>query len=226
MKIELLDHGYVRLVEYMGSDLSVVRAARVSYNAAWRVGENEGSDTRLLRFLWSHKHTSPFEAVALTFEVKAPIFVLRQWHRHRTQSYNEMSARYCELPEEFYLPDPSVVGEQSTNNKQGRQEASVLAMSERPSQVAVLKHHCEDAFVLYRDLLDKGWPRELARMCLPLNTYSAMFATMNLLNLFRFATLRLDPHAQLEIRVYARAMIELARRVAPICVGAWEEELK
>jgi thymidylate synthase (FAD) len=103
-KIDLLDHGFVRLVDSMGGDLSVVRAARVSYDAEWRAGEDEGSDKRLINYLWKHAHTSPFEAVSLTFEVKAPIFVFRQWHRHRTWSYNELSARYRELPEEFYVP--------------------------------------------------------------------------------------------------------------------------
>jgi thymidylate synthase (FAD) len=105
-RIDLLDHGFVRLVDWMGDDLSVVRAARVSYDAAWRTGKDQGSDRRLIGYLWKHRHTSPFEAVTFTFEVKAPIFVLRQWHRHRTWSFNELSARYRGLPEEFYVPRP------------------------------------------------------------------------------------------------------------------------
>src|SRR4029077_13108637 len=104
----------------MGSDLSVVRAARVSYDAAWRAGEDQGSDRRLIQYLWKNHHTTPFESVTFAFEIKAPISVCRQWHRHRTWSYNELSARYRELPEEFYLPDPTLVGNQSKNNKQGR----------------------------------------------------------------------------------------------------------
>src|SRR5678815_1755750 len=119
--IKCLDRGWVRLVDHMGSDLSIVRAARVSYDAAWRTGEDEKSDEKLLRYLWNHAHTSPFEAVTFTFEVKAPIFVFRQWHRHRTQSYNEMSARYTELPEEFYVPRLEDIGEQSKFNKQARE---------------------------------------------------------------------------------------------------------
>ena len=119
--INCLDHGFVRLVDWMGGDISIVRAARVSYDSAWRAGEDEGSDKRLINYLWKHAHTTPFEAVTLTFEVKAPIFVFRQWHRHRTWSYNELSARYRELPEEFYVPDPRVVGRQATNNKQARE---------------------------------------------------------------------------------------------------------
>jgi thymidylate synthase (FAD) len=123
MIIDVLDHGFVRLVDHMGDDLSIVRAARVSYDAAWRAGEDQGSDERLIRYLWKNHHTTPFEAVTFTFEVKAPIFVLRQWHRHRTWSYNELSARYSELPEEYYVPDPKNIGcAESEANKQGRTE--------------------------------------------------------------------------------------------------------
>src|ERR1700722_14352283 len=117
-RIDVLDHGFVRLIDSMGSDISVSRAARVSYDAAWRAGEDQGSDSKLIRYLWKNHHTTPFEAVSFTFEVKAPIFVFRQWHRHRTWSYNELSAKYKELPEEFYLPDPAMVGKQATSNKQ------------------------------------------------------------------------------------------------------------
>jgi len=222
-KIACLDHGFVRLVDSMGSDLSVVRAARVSYDAAWRAGEDQGSDKRLIGYLWKNSHTSPFEAVTLTFEVKAPIFVFRQWHRHRTWSYNELSARYRELPEEFYVPAPIKVGAQSQNNKQARtitDDAEVLDSREREAEA--VREHCEDAFELYRDLLQRGWPRELARSVLPVNTYSHMFATVDLLNLMKFLTLRVHEHAQYEIRVYAEAMRDLARTVAPVCISAWE----
>ncbi len=218
--IPVLDHGYVRLVDSMGGDLSIVRAARVSYDAAWRAGENEGSDTRLIRYLWAHRHTTPFEAVTLTFEVHAPIFVFRQWHRHRTWSFNELSARYRELPEEFYIPDPRLVGAQAQDNKQGRTLAETLAAG-RVSEVEMMAKHCRDAFMVYRALLLSGWPRELARSVLPVNTYSTMFATVNLLNLLKFLTLRCDTHAQYEIRVYADAMRDLARTVAPIALDAW-----
>lgn len=219
----VLDHGVVRLVDHMGSDLSVVRAARVSYDAAWRAGEDEGGDRKLINYLWKHGHTTPFEAVTLTFEIKAPIFVFRQWHRHRTQSYNELSARYRPLPEEFYLPDPALIGVQSTNNKQGRtlqDDAALLAR--RQLEVECLRSSCEAAFATYRHLLNSGWPKELARSVLPVNTYSHMFTTMNLLNFFRFATLRADAHAQYEIRAYADAMVELVRPVVPVSVAAWE----
>lgn len=223
-KIDVLDHGFVRLVDSMGGDLSVVRAARVSYDAAWRAGEDEGSDRRLIGYLWRNHHTTPFEAATLTFEIKAPIFVFRQWHRHRTWSYNELSARYRELPEEFYIPDPATVGAQSTSTKQARQitEIDEALLSDRRFEARLVREHCERAFGLYRDLLAKGWPRELARSVLPVNTYSHMFATVDLLNLLKFLTLRCDSHAQYEIRVYADAMRELARAIAPVCIGAWE----
>jgi thymidylate synthase (FAD) len=199
----------------------------VSYDADWRAGEDEGSDQRLLNYLWKNAHTSPFEAVSLTFEVKAPIFVFRQWHRHRTWSYNEVSARYTELPEEVYLPDPATIGYQSSSNKQMRDIVTWESPEKRAArehELELVKAQCTSAFMLYRDLLAKGWPRELARSVLPVNTYSHMFATVNLLNLFRFLTLRCHEHAQYEIRVYAEAMRELARSVAPVCVAAWEKK--
>lgn len=220
--ISCLDHGFVRLVDSMGSDLSIARAARVSYNAEWRAGEDQGSDARLINYLWRNHHTSPFEAVTFTFEVKAPIFVFRQWHRHRTWSFNEVSARYTELLEEFYTPDPEVIGVQSASNKQGRdlnvglQEIGLASLSAEMIEVA-----CGNAFVMYRKLLANGVPRELARSVLPVATYSHMFATVNLLNLFRFCTLRSHEHAQYEIRVFSDAMLELIRPIVPVAVGAY-----
>lgn len=220
-KINVLDHGYVRLVDSMGSDLSIARAARVSYDAAWRAGEDQGGDTKLIDYLWRNHHTTPFEAVTFTFEIYAPIFVLRQWHRHRTWSYNELSARYRQLPEVFYVPKPEHVGVQSTDNKQGRHAGGALA--ERHEQVVALKEACAAAFRTYNALLAAGWPRELARSVLPISTYSHMFATVDLLNLLKFLTLRCDSHAQYEIRVYADAMRELVRTIVPIAIQAWEK---
>jgi thymidylate synthase (FAD) len=224
-RIECLDHGFVRLVDSMGDDLSVVRAARVSYDAAWRAGEDQGSDQRLISYLWKNAHTSPFEAVTFTFEVKAPIFVFRQWHRHRTWSYNELSARYRELPAEFYVPDPMLVGTQSTNNKQAREigELRGLEQQKQREQECQLVRECSNRqFNVYQELLEKGWPRELARSVLPVSTYSHMFATVDLLNLLKFLTLRLHEHAQYEIRVYAEAMATLAATVAPVSLAAWK----
>jgi thymidylate synthase (FAD) len=224
-KIDVLDHGFVRLIDKMGNDQSVVRAARVSYDAAWRAGEDQGSDAKLIRYLWKNHHTTPFEAVSFTFEVKAPIFVFRQWHRHRTWSYNELSARYRELPEEFYVPSPEHIGVQSANSKQAR---DIVGMDEetrisREHQISQARRVMSEAFLQYKTLIGLGWPRELARSVLPVATYSHMFATVNLLNLLKFLTLRCDAHAQYEIRVYADAMRELVRPIVPVCIGAWEQ---
>ena len=217
--VPVLDHGFVRLVDSMGSDLSVVRAARVSYDAAWRAGEDKGSDSRLINYLWANGHSTPFEAVTLTFEVKAPIFVLRQWHRHRTQSYNELSARYRPLPDEFYVPDAAQITTQSTNNKQMRTDEEHPQAEEMR---VLMREQNAAAFRTYERMLDQGCPRELARSVLPVATYSHMFATMNLLNLFRFLSERTHEHAQWEIRQFADAMVELTEGVAPVALEAWK----
>lgn len=233
---KVLDHGLVRLLDpFMGSDLHIVRAARVSYDAAWRAGEDEDKDIKLMRRLWSGgkkgplpelpKHSTPFESCCMTFEVMAPIFVFRQWHRHRTQSYNELSARYRELPETFYLPEAEVVGSQTTSNKQVRDFSitDALLIETRELEIDRVNSSCREAFLLYTDLLQSGWPRELARIVLPLGTYSHMFTTMNLLNFFKFANLRCDPHAQYEIRVYAEAMLDMVRDICPVAVDLFKE---
>lgn len=219
-RVDLLDHGFIRLVDHMGGDIDIVRAARVSYDAAWRAGEDQGSDQRLIRYLWQNRHTTPFEAVALKFEAKAPIFVLRQWHRHRTWTFNELSARYRELPEEFYVPAPEAIGVQAKDNKQARETGGDAGVHGRA--VDRMRSAGEAAFAAYRAMLADGVPRELARSVLPVSTYSHMFAQTDLRNLFGFLSLRCHPHAQHEIRVYAEAMREMARAVAPVAVAAWE----
>lgn len=223
-EIHVLDHGYVRLVESMGSDLTIVRSARVSYNADWRTGEDAGKDEKLIQYLMRHRHTTPFESVTFTFEIKAPIFVFRQWHRHRTWSYNEISARYTELPEEFYVPRTVDIGAQSTATKQARTilDLTQEEMAMRAVEREKYERHCRGAFDLYATLLSRGWPRELARSCLPVSTYSKMFGTVNLHNLLHFLKLRLDPHAQYEIRVYAEAILQLIQPIVPIAVEAWK----
>ena len=229
-KVQVLDHGFVRLVDHMGSDLSIARNARVSYDAEWRAGEDSGSDARLINYLYNNGHNTPFEAVVFTFEVKAPIFVFRQWHRHRTQSYNELSARYRELPEEFYIPEPHLVGKQNADNKQMRdpmtkEEHKTLPAVDRCNGLRLLKAMRQQngkAFALYKQLLAEGMPRELARSVLPVSTYSHMFATVNLNNLFKFLGERMHTHAQYEIRVYAEAMLELIRPIVPVAVSAFE----
>lgn len=233
-EIKLLDHGFIRLVDHMGGDLAISRNARVSYDAEWRAGVDEGSDAKLIKYLYNSGHNTPFEAVTLTFDIKAPIFVFRQWHRHRTQSYNELSARYRELPEEFYIPEAHLIGTQNKSNKQMRDimskaEYSALPESEKDAieQIrAVMTSSNKQAFEIYRNMLHDGVPRELARSILPMGTYSHMFATMNLHNLFKFMGERLHPHAQHEIMVYAQAMLDLVRPVAPVAVEAFTKSLK
>lgn len=219
--ITVLDHGLVRLVDSMGSDLSIVRSARVSYNAEWRAGTDKGSDARLINYLWKNKHTSPFESVEFQFEIKAPIFVFRQWHRHRTWSFNEVSARYAELPEEFYVPLRELIGVQSKDNKQMR---DITGGNEEAASYAayVIAESNKEAFSVYKELLAKGCPRELARSVLPLGTYSRMFAKVDLKNLFDFLRLRSHEHAQYEIRVYAEAMLKLIEPIVPQAVKAWK----
>lgn len=214
--INVLNHGYVRLVDHMGSDLSIVRSARVSYNADWR--EN-GDDTKLINYLVKNKHTSPFESVVFTFEVMAPIFVFRQWHRHRTWSFNEVSARYTQLPEVFYIPEVSQITTQSKDNKQMR-TGEIHPQAEHLQDM--ISTQCKNAFWNYNELIRLGCPRELARGVLPANTFSRMFATVDLHNLMHFLKLRLHEHAQYEIRVYAEAMLELIRPIVPITIAAYE----
>lgn len=218
--IKVLDHGLVRLVEHMGSDLSIVRNARVSYDAEWRAGDDEGKDAKLINYLVNNHHTSPFEAVNFTFEVKAPIFVFRQWHRHRTWSYNEISARYTELPEEFYVPELCQITTQSASNKQMR-TAKQHPNAQRLQ--IVIAEQCRRSFDAYRTLIADGAPRELARSVLPVGTYSHMFASVDLLNLMRFMKLRNHSHAQYEIRVYAEAMLTLIEPLVPVATAAFRE---
>lgn len=223
-KIDVLDHGFVRLVDRMGSDLSIVRAARVSYDADWR-DEKEANevlpkDEKLIRYLMKNRHTSPFEAVTFTFEVKAPIFVFRQWHRHRMWSYNEISARYTELDEGFYIPALEQITTQSASNKQMR------TVEQHPNAVALREliiRSCLSSHETYRELINHGCPRELARGVLPVNAYSRMFASVDLHNLFHFLRLRLHAHAQYEIRVYAEAILQLITPVVPVAAAAFRE---
>lgn len=220
--IKVLDHGLVRLVESMGSDLAIVRNARVSYDAEWRAGEDDGKDAKLIDYLVRNQHTSPFEAVKFTFEVKAPIFVLRQWHRHRTWSYNEVSARYSELPQEFYVPELNQITTQSASNKQMRTDQQNEHAQDAQTMI---RNACFKSFLDYKVLLDMGVPRELARGVLPVNTYSHMFATTDLHNLMRFLKLRMHSHAQYEIRVYAEAMLTLIEPVVPVAVSAFRRHI-
>jgi len=227
---KVLDHGFVGLVDSMGNDLSISRNARTSYAAEWRAGEDKGSDKRLINYLKNNGHNTPFESVVFTFDVKAPIFVFRQWHRHRTQSYSELSARYRELPEEFYIPEPHLVGTQNKDNKQMRdpltsEEYEELTLKQKMLtnfMLSIMRTTNGSAFMAYRLLMKIGMPRELARSVLPMGTYSHMFTTVNLHNLFHFLGERLHSHAQYEIRIYAEAILELIRPTVPVAVEAFE----
>lgn len=222
-EIKVLDKGYVRLVDYMGGDRAVVDAARVSHDhdrEQWDLVK----DPKLIRYLLANNHSSPFEHVTLTFEVKAPIFIVRQWHRHRTHSYNEVSARYTEVPDEYYVPDPAKIGTQSKTNKQAR-DLGTTDTVQRAEEVDWYKTSCNLQFQHYNRLLDSGWPRELARMVLPLSTYTRFYDTVSLWNLFHFIKLRIHPHSQWEMQQYAHALCDLIEPVVPISYDAFFEML-
>ncbi len=208
----------------MGSDLSIVRAARVSHNADWRAGEDEDKDTKLINYLITHGHNTPVESVEFQFEIRAPIFVIRQWHRHRTHTYNEISARYTELDEGFYLPNISVVGKGTPKNKQARDVNAPLTREEYQIRVQFLDEvleHQKHTHALYQKWLSWGIPREIARIELPLSAYSRYFDKVDLHNLFGFIHERISDDAQYEIRNYAYALLKLIRPIVPIATEAF-----
>ncbi len=213
--IPLLDHGFVRVVDYMGDDAAVVQAARVSYGRGTRRGSD---DRRLIRYLMRHRHTTPFEMCEIKLHVKLPIFVARQWIRHRTASVNEYSARYSILDREFYIPSPDVIAGQSLSNRQGRGEQlpqnDAARVQELLREDALLVHEHyevllnEDLAGNARDPGKIGLARELARINLSLNYYTQWYWKIDLHNLLNFLSLRADSHAQYEIRVYAEAILD------------------
>lgn len=210
MIVKVLDHGYVRLVDRMGDLKRVCDAARVSHDNDGHY--DEVKDKKLVDYLRAHQHTTPFEHVIFTFEVKAPIFVFRQWHRHRTWSFNEMSARYVEMDAEFYVPAADKIGTQCATNHQAR-ELNGFFLEDVSKAIGVVS---EIAFRYYHAFLKDGVPREVARMILPLNTYSRMYATVDLHNLLHFVHLREAPDAQWEIQEYARAIKSLAPELSSL----------
>jgi thymidylate synthase (FAD) len=217
----VLDKGFVRLVDYLGGDERVVQSARVSYGAGTK-GFRE--DAGLIDYLLRNRHTSPFEQVILTFHVKLPIFVARQWIRHRTARLNEISGRYSVMKDDFYLPDPADIAPQSTDNKQGRSaEALETALAEQVR--AGFAAGQERAYADYTGLIERGLARELARINLPLSLYTEWYWQIDLHNLFHFLELRLDGHAQREIRLYAEVLLELTKKVAPRCCESFERHL-
>ncbi|MCC7231063.1 MAG: FAD-dependent thymidylate synthase [Fimbriimonadaceae bacterium] len=219
-EIKVLDKGFVRLVDYMGGDQRIVQAARVSYGSGTKTYRQ---DRGLIHYLIKNWHTSPFEQVQLTFHTKMPIFVARQWVRHRTARLNEISGRYSVMKDEFYVPEPGHVCYQSESNKQGRSEAMPIADANRV--IAAMEKEQREVYGNYESMLGDNVARELARSNLPLSLYTEWYWQIDLHNLFHFLRLRMDPHAQYEIRVYAEAMAECAKAVAPIAYEAFEEHI-
>lgn len=214
----VLDHGFVRLVDYLGGDARIVQAARVSYGEGTK---SYREDAGLIDYLLRNEHSSPFEQVVLTFHVKLPIFVARQWVRHRTARLNEVSGRYSVMKDEFYVPAAADLAAQSSDNKQGR--ASLPLEDEAAGPIlARLRQGQRDAYQDYARLVEGGLAREIARINLPLSLYTEWYWQIDLHNLFRFLQLRLDAHAQLEIRRYAEVMLDITRRVAPAATASFE----
>lgn len=219
-EIKVLDKGFVRLVDYMGGDQRIVQSARVSYGEGTKTVRQ---DRALIHYLLRNWHTSPFEQVQLTFHCKMPIFIARQWIRHRTARLNEISGRYSVMKDEFYVPEPSKVSYQSSDNKQGR--GGVLPLDEAMAVIAQLEREQKEAYAGYTSMLDQGVARELARTNLPLSLYTEWYWQIDLHNLFHFIRLRADAHAQYEIRAYADALAQCAKAVAPMAYEAFEEHI-
>lgn len=220
-EIKVLDHGFVRLVDYLGGDERIVQAARVSYGEGTKALRRNAA---LIDYLLAHRHTSPFEHVILELHCKMPIFVARQWIRHRTARINEISGRYSILKDEFYVPPPEQVCYQSKDNKQGRDPAGVPAAL-RAEVLDILKRDQSQVYLSYKDMLEDGIARELARINLPLSLYTEWYWQMDLHNLLHFLELRMDPHAQWEIRQYGLAIARIARAVAPLAYDAFERHV-
>lgn len=217
-EFSVLNHGFVRLVDYMGGDSRIVQSARVSYGDGTKTIRE---DAGLIDYLLRHQHTSPFEQVILTFHIKMPIFVARQWIRHRTARVNEISGRYSVMRDEFYLPADMDVAKQSTDNKQGRSTEAVTHQYVSEVQETLEKGQ-RAAYEEYSSLVEGGLARELARVNLPLSLYTEMYWQIDLHNLFHFLWLRLDGHAQKEIRDYAEVLLEITRKVAPLATSSFE----
>ncbi len=223
----VLDHGFIRIIDYMGDDAAIVQAARVSYGAGTKHVQN---DDGLIRYLMRHWHSTPFEMCEVKLHVKLPVFVARQWIRHRTANVNEYSARYSILDREFYIPAPEHLAAQSVVNNQGRGETLTGAESARVLEM--LKSDANTAYDHYEAMLSttdqngdaqKGLARELARMNLPANIYTQWYWKVDLHNLFHFIRLRADPHAQYEIRVYAEAIAACVKDWVPLAFAAFED---
>lgn len=226
--LPVLDHGFVRVIDYMGDDSAIVQAARVSYGKGTKmVNEDKG----LVNYLMRHRHSTPFEMCEIKFHVKLPIFVARQWIRHRTANVNEYSARYSIMDKEFYMPNPEHLAAQSTINRQGRDE--ILQGEQATRVLDLLREDALRAYQHYETMLNEdsagnvldptlpGLARELARMNLPVNFYTQWYWKIDLHNLMHFLSLRADPHAQYEIRAYADVMLEVLKKWVPITYEAF-----
>ena len=226
--LPILDHGFIRVIDYMGNDNSIVQAARVSYGKGTK---KVNTDSGLIKYLMRHWHSTPFEMCEIKYHVKLPIFIARQWIRHRTANVNEYSARYSILDKEFYLPTKENLAAQSTNNRQGRGE--VISGNQAEKVLGLLKDDAERTYKNYEEMLNErydgsvidesktGLARELARMNLTLNTYTQWYWKTDLLNLMNFLRLRADHHAQYEIRAYADVMLDTLKRWVPITYDAF-----
>ncbi len=220
LTVKVLDKGFVRLVDVMGDDRRIAQAARVSYGGGTKTVRE---DAALIDYLMRHRHTSPFEMVEFTFHVKAPIFVTRQWFRHRTASVNEISARYSVLKDEFYEPGPAELRAQSSTNKQvGEGSLPEDAAREAAAQIGEVYR---EVYATYEKLLELGVARELARSVLPVGIYTEFYWKQDLHNLLHFLKLRLDHHAQEEIRAYARAVAGFVQKQVPLVWRSFEEHV-
>ena len=215
---KVLDHGFIRVVDYMGSDSAIVQAARVSYGKGTK---QISQDEALIKYLMRHHHTTPFEMCEIKFHVKLPIFVARQWIRHRTANVNEYSARYSILDNEFYIPKPEQVAKQSDNNKQGSGEAFDSGISKEIMDS--LTNDSNLVYSHYEKFIEQGLAREIARTNLTLNYYTQFYWKIDLHNLLHFLKLRADKHTQYEIRVYAEVMLDIIKKWVPLAYNAFVE---
>lgn len=217
--IPILDHGYIALLDHMGTDIDVINAARISFNR--ESNSLDERDRKLLKYLWDNRHTSPFEMVEFKFLIKCPLFVVRQWHRHRTWSYNEVSRRYTSEDIQFYIPSAERIRTQNEVNRQGSDESDQFDFMDMLAFQA-----CADiGYDTYQKLLDKGVAREQARMVLPQSMYTTFIGKVDLRNLLHFLSLRFDGHAQWEIRQYAEAILEMIENIVPETVAIFKEGL-
>lgn len=221
VEIPVLDKGFVRLVDYMGSDARIVQSARVSYGDGTTTVRR---DKVLIDYLMRHLHTSPFEQVIITVHAKLPIFVARQWIRHRTARLNEYSGRYSEMADEFYIPSQERIRKQDSLNIQGSSDEEVPAELKQ-KVISLIQNDSGELYANYRSMLDDGVSRELARINLPLNLYTEWYWQIDLHNMFHFLKLRMDSHAQWEIQQYANALAGIAKAVAPWAYESFEEHI-